>query len=86
MTKSEKAWLKRTLTGFNKKLTALDKTQVIIGNMINEINTNVTNIFMVLEETQRQQRASSGTLRAIDGGKITPRVRDPRREPAKTNR
>ncbi len=86
MTKAEKAWLKKTLTGLNKRLTALDKSQLIIQNMIEETQRDVRNLLLALQETQNQQRASSGTLRAIDGGKITPRVRDPRREPPKGNR
>ena len=86
MTKSEKVWLKRTLTGMNKKLIALDKSLIIVHNMIVDTEKSVTNLLLVVEETQRQQRASSGTLKVIDGGKITPRVRDPRKEPARSDR
>ena len=86
MTKAEKAWLKRTLNSINKHLIALDKSQIIMGNMVNETRKDMHNVHLVLEETQRQQRASSGTLRAIDGGKITPRVRDARKEPPRSDK
>lgn len=73
MTKSERELLKRALKSIDKQFIALHGSLKILHNMHIELQTDVKNLFHALQETQEQQRRSFGTLKAIDGGRKTPR-------------
>jgi len=60
MTKAEKAWFRKTLNIIDRKLKGHGGSLVILGNQITELETTIKNLKLVVEETQNQQRRSSG--------------------------
>lgn len=71
MTKAEKVQLHRVLTRINKGLQEIKGVQTLQGNAINLIAIDVSNLFLVVKETQDQQRRSTPSLRVVKGGSRT---------------
>lgn len=85
MTKAELSKLHSVLSKLNKKVDALTKKvdglavdNKIMGNMVNQLDIDVRNLFHVTAETQEQLRNSSGTK--VVSIKDAPRTRPSKRD------